>query len=385
MLRNIYFKEMKDSFRDRRTLLLTVFLPIIMMTGLTLFYENMLSDGDGESYTLAVHESFGTEEERIFSNDATIEYIKSRDPQATVENGEAQAALITDEDFITQIENGEKSSVVIIGDSFSQNSSYLMSVVTNALAVYEQSIITERLQAEGTNLELIQPFSISQKEVSEEDPSINLIAMLIPLVLAIAIGVGAAPSASDLFAGEKEKKTMEALLMTPVNRSTMLVAKWLTITSIGAITGIITLIVVALEITFLTENLKQAVTFNNQAALIIGFAVLASIVYAALISSLLMLTSIIGKTVKEAQSYSSPIMMLSMFPVMILTSYGVNELTFTHFAIPVMNLFSILKELSFGMINYQHLMVMMGSNLLAIIIIFIAGRILFMKDKWVMN
>ncbi|MBP3952476.1 ABC transporter permease [Bacillus suaedae] len=385
MLRNIYFKEMKDSFRDRRTLLLTVFLPIIMMTGLTLFYENMLSDGDGERYTLAVQESFGTEEEKIFSSDETIEYIKSQDPQATVENGEAQAALITDEDFITQIENGEKTSVVIIGDSFSQNSSYLMSVVTNALAVYEQSIITERLQAEGANLELIQPFSISQKEVSEEDPSINLIAMLIPLVLAIAIGVGAAPSASDLFAGEKEKKTMEALLMTPVNRSTLLVAKWLTITSIGAITGIITLIVVALEITFLTENLKQAVTFNNQAALIIGCAVLASIVYAALMSSLLMLTSIIGKTVKEAQSYSSPIMMLSMFPVMILTSYGVNELTFTHFAIPVMNLFSILKELSFGIIDYQHLMVMLGSNLLAIIIIFIAGRILFMKDKWVMN
>ena len=41
MLLKIYFKEMKDSFRDRRTLLLTVLLPIIMMTGLTFFYEKL--------------------------------------------------------------------------------------------------------------------------------------------------------------------------------------------------------------------------------------------------------------------------------------------------------------------------------------------------------
>ncbi len=71
--------------------------------------------------------------------------------------------------------------------------------------------------------------------------------MLISFILAITIGVGAGPAAADLFAGEKERKTMEALLMTPVKRSTLLLSKWLTISSIAAITGITTLIVVALE------------------------------------------------------------------------------------------------------------------------------------------
>lgn len=385
MLLNIYLKEMKDSFRDRRTLFLTVLLPIVMMTGLTFFYEKLASDGEGESFTLAVNQSLSTEEEKIFSAYENIELVKSTDPEETLQEGDAVAALILSPDFISNIENGKEASVTIIGDSFSQKSSNLMNLVTNALTVYEKSVTAERLQAQGTDLSLIQPFTINQKEISEEDPNINILALLIPLILALAIGIGAGPAASDLFAGEKERKTMEALLMTPVNRGTMLFAKWLTIASVGSITGIITLIVVALEINLLTENLKNAISFGDNAALIIGLAVFISIIYAMFNASLLMITSIIGKTVKESQSYSTPVMMLAMFPSMIITGIGINELSFQHFAIPIMNLFSLLKELLFGIVQMEHILITLVSNLICMVIIFIIGRILFMKDKWVMN
>ena len=178
---------------------------------------------------------------------------------------------------------------------------------------------------------------------------------------------------------------MEALLMTPVNRSTLLFAKWLTIASVGAITGIITLIVVALEIGFLTENLKNAVSLGDNAALVIGLAVFITIIYGMLNASLLMVTSIMGKTVKEAQSYSTPIMMVAIFPVMIITGIGINELGFEHFAIPIMNLFGLLKELLFGIVNVEHILITVASNVISMIIVFIIGRIMFMKDKWVMN
>lgn len=385
MLSKIYRKEMKDSFRDRRTLLLTVFLPIIMMTGLVLFYESLVSDGEGETYQLAVSEPFGEVEKAIFTGFENIDLVKSADPEATVGAGDAQAALILSDDFIEAIAKGEAAKATIIGDSFSKNSSNLMNLVTTALANFEKGVIAERLEAAGTPQELVQPFAIEEKEVSEENPNINLVAMLIPLLLTIAIGIGAGPSASELFAGEKEKKTMEALLMTPVNRMTLLFAKWLTISTIGAFIGLITLIVVALEINFLTENLKAAITFDENIYLIVGLAILVSTVYAMFTATLLMITSIMGKTIKESQSYSTPIMMLSVFPLMIITGIGINELSTNHFIIPIMNVFTILKELSFGIINYQHLALMIGSNLLCITIAFIIGRIMFLKDKWVMN
>lgn len=385
MLLKIYLKELKDCFRDRRTLLLTVFLPVIMMTGLTFFYEKMISDGEGENYKLAVNESFDQQVANAFNGVKNIELVRAADPEKVLQEGNVEAALILDANFSSKIENGEKATVTIIGDSFSQKSSNLNSIVQNILAIYEKKIISERLQANGMKPAVMEPFTIEQKEVSNQNPNASVLAMLIPMILAIAIGVGAGPAASDLFAGEKEKKTMEALLMTPVKRSTLLLSKWLTIATVGSITGIITLVVVAIEINLLTENLKKAISLGDKAVLIVIIAVLVSIVYAMLIASLLMVTSILGKTIKESQSYSTPVMMLVVFPSMILMGIGVNELSFQHFAIPIMNLFSLLKELVFGIVNYDHIVITIASNLISMIVLFIVGRILFLKDKWVMN
>lgn len=85
MLLNIYLKEIKDCFRDRRTLLLTVFLPIIMMSGLTLFYEKLSSDGADDSLTLAVSSTILAEEENIFAVYENIELMKTADPEAVVQ------------------------------------------------------------------------------------------------------------------------------------------------------------------------------------------------------------------------------------------------------------------------------------------------------------
>lgn len=385
MLLKIYLKELKDCFRDRRTLLLTVFLPVIMMTGLTFFYEKMISDGEGENYKLAVNESFDQQVANAFNGVKNIELVRAADPEKVLQEGNVEAALILDANFSSKIENGEKATVTIIGDSFSQKSSNLNSIVRNILAIYEKKIISERLQANGMKPAVMEPFTIEEKEVSNQNPNASLLAMLIPMILAIAIGVGAGPAASDLFAGEKEKKTMEALLMTPVKRSTLLLSKWLTIATVGSITGIITLVVVAFEINLLTENLKKAISLGDKAVLIVIIAVLVSIVYAMFTASLLMVTSILGKTIKESQSYSTPVMMLAVFPAMILAGIGVNELSFQHFAIPIMNLFSLLKELVFGIVNYDHIVITIASNLISMIVLFIVGRILFLKDKWVMN
>ncbi|WRP07610.1 ABC transporter permease [Rossellomorea aquimaris] len=385
MLLNIYLKELKDSFRDRRTLLLTVLLPIFMMSGLVFFYENMVSGDDGETYTLAVDSSINKEVTDLFSEYEAIDIVKSADPEKSLEEGDALAAMIVSPDFLRNIEQGKEAGVTIIGDSLSQKSSNLMNVVTTALTAYEKQVTAERLESQGTDLSLIEPFVITQEEMSDDDTSMFLLAFLVPLILAISIGVGTGPSAADLFAGEKEKKTMEALLMTPVKRSTLLLAKWLTISTVGVVTGIVTLIVLAIEISLFTENLKAAVSFGDNVYVIIILALLLTIVYAVFVASLQMITSIIGKTVKEAQSYSAPIMMLAAFPGMIITNVGLNELSFQHFAIPVLNLFSQFKELFMGVIDYQHLFLTFGSNLLFMLVIFVIGRILFLKDKWVMN
>lgn len=385
MLFKIYLKEMKDSFRDRRTLIYTVFIPVIMMTGLLLFYENILSGNRQDTYILAVSNDISSEEETIFSGYENIELVKSYDPLEMVQNGDAHAAILFSPYFMNRMNMGHAASVTLIGNSFSQNSSILMSKLSNALADYEKTIVSKRLKSEGLDHNLIAPFTIQQKEISDENEEKSLLAILVPLILGIAIAMGSSPAASDLFAGEKEKKTMEALLMTPINRSVLFIAKWLSISSIGAIIGFVTLIVLALEIRFFTEYIRMAVSFNNNPFLLIFIALLITLLFAMFIASLLLITSIIAKTVKESQSYSTPMMMIIVFPIMITVGIGINEFTFIHFATPVLNLFSLFKELLYGVILWEHILVTIASNILCIIIGFIIARILFLKDKWVMN
>lgn len=385
MLFKIYKKEMIDSFRDKRTLLLTVLLPLVMMTALTLYYENMISDDADETYTLAVKSSLTSNQESLFAELKNVELVVADNPEQEVLDGEAQAAVLFANGFDENLQNGEEGNIEIIGDTFSQKSTNLMYLVTNQLAAYEKVITAERLKEQGVNPAVMQPFTVEQREISAEDSNIMLLAILIPLILAIAIGVGASPSAADLFAGEKERKTMEALLMTPVNRSTLLLAKYLTIGSLGAIIGILTLGIVAFEIAFFTENLKMAVSFGDKTIQVIGLGILVSIVYAFFIGALLMVTSIVGKTVKEAQSYATPVTMLTMFPLFMISGLGVNELTTNHFITPFVNIFAIITELIFGIVDYQHILMMLGSNIVCIVVIFAISRILFSKDKWVMD
>lgn len=385
MLFKIYKKEMIDSFRDKRTLLLTVLLPILMMSALTFFYESLISDGEDETYTLAVEKDISAEQETILGTLDKVELLRAENPEQAFIDGEVQAAIVFADNFDAEVQAGEAGNVELIGDTFSQKSSNLIYLVSGKLAEYEQIVVAERLQQANIDPSITQAVAVEQRETNTEDSNIQVLALLIPLILSIAIGVGAGPSAADIFAGEKEKKTMEALLMTPVNRSTLLMAKYLTISSVGVIIGVITLAVVAIEVAFFTEHLKAAISFGDNMVTIIGMGALVTLVYSFFVGALLMITSIVGKTVKEAQSYSTPIMMVIIFPAMMIGGLGVSEFTMNHFILPFVNIFAILTELLFGVVNYGHIFMTIGSNLVCIIIIFIISRILFSKDKWVMN
>lgn len=385
MFRKVYIKEMKDAFRDRRTLFLTVFLPIIMMTVLTFLYEGMISVDEDKTYLLAVEESITSEEEQLISFLPNVELVKSDNPEQVVKEGDAHAGIIFSKGFIENISNENSGTVTIIGDRASQNSSILMGLMETVLGSYEKSVIKERLIEEGSDPSLLQPFSIRYKAVSESNIGTIMLAILIPIIIAISIGVGASPAAADLFAGEKERKTMDALLMTPVNRSTLLSAKFFTIVSIATIIGLVTLAVLAVEIYFFTDNLKSGLAFGDDFWLIMVLALIINLVYAMFCASILMMTSIVAKTVKEANSYASPIMMLTMFPAFFTTSVGVNELGLYHFVIPILNIFSSYKELLYGVVNFEHILITVLSNLAVVFVLFMISRVMFLKDKWVMN
>ncbi|MGW6298298.1 ABC transporter permease [Peribacillus butanolivorans] len=388
MFLNMYVKEMKEALRDRRTLILSVFLPILLLTGLTLFYESLMTTDENETYTLAVDPSFSKDGKALLSDFPQIEVKSFDNPTKAIEEGKAAAALQVSDGFMEQIKKGEQVTFSLSGDTYSQDSSFALSQVESALTLFEKQIIQERLQNINTDSSLISPLQVNIKEVgldTDNGASLSILSIFLPMIITMAISTGAYPLASDLFAGEKDRKTMEALLMTPVSRGKILVAKWLTISSIGALAGIVSILVVTLELIFLTEELRKGFDFGNDLWMILPTALLITVLFSMFIGALQMSASIISKTVKESQNYISPITMLVILPALFLGGTGLHELTTKHFLIPIFNIFALFKELIYGVIDYQNIFLTASSLIVSIALFFAVSRILFLKDKWVLN
>ncbi|MGD6942722.1 ABC transporter permease [Cytobacillus gottheilii] len=381
---NILKKELKDSFRDQRTLLLTVLLPLVLMTGLVFFNENLLSPYEEDVYEVAVQDAQYPLVQKLLADNENLHISAVDNVKETIEEGNAVAGIVIPADFEEKIAAGATPSVQILNDLNSQNSTLATSAIEASFMQYSQSIVTEQLAAQSIDTAILTPFHLEQMQIVEGDLTIIMLAFLIPLMLTLSVGLGLSTSAADLIAGEKERRTMEALLMTPVNHRSLLVAKWLTMVIIASMTGIITLTIVFVEIHFFTETLKAGISFGSNALPIALVSVPVIISYSAILASALMVTSIFAKTIKEAQTYSTPITMLTLLPSMLMYNVGINELTFTHFAVPVMNIFAVFKELFFGIVNIEHILTAITSNLLVALIIFIIGRVLFFRVKWVL-
>jgi sodium transport system permease protein len=388
MFLDMYLKEMKEALRDRRTLILSVFLPILLLTGLTLFYESMMTTDENETYTLAVDPSFSKDAKGLLDGFNQMEVKSFDDPIKAVQEGEAAAALQVSEGFMEKIEKGEQVTFNLSGDTYSQDSSFTISQIESALTLFEKQVIQERLQNIKADSKLISPLQVNIKEVgldTDNGASLSILSLFLPMIITMAISTGAYPLASDLFAGEKDRKTMEALLMTPVSRGKILVAKWLTISSIGALAGIISILVVTLELIFFTEELRKGFNFGNDLLLILPIALSITVLFSMFLGALQMSASIISKTVKESQNYLSPITMLVILPTLFLGGTGLHELTNKHFLLPILNIFALFKELIYGVIDIQNIFLTASSLIISIILLFVVSRILFLKDKWVLN
>ena len=377
-------KELKDCFRDRRTLLLSILLPILQMSALVFFYEYLLNPGEDETYTIAIQKGTLEVVEAILVED-TLTFEEVTNVEQVVTDAEVDAGLILPVNFVEMVQNNQNPPVQILADTYSSNGSFVANQLELGLATFSQQQVMNTLVTENIDLTVLQPFTIEHVQTVEGNDSVMMITFLISLMLSLTVFAGAYPAASDLLAGEKERKTMEALLITPVNRFTLLVAKWLTLVIIAGMTGIITLIVLSFEIYFFTETLKAGLQFDNGLTMIVLSCCIITISYSTLVAALLLLASLFAKTIKESQSYISPLMMLAMIPAIFMVNLGVNELTTTHFIVPFLNIFAILKELLLGIIDYSHIAIVLSSNLVVVVILLMVARLFFLKDRWVVS
>ncbi|MCM3771860.1 ABC transporter permease [Priestia aryabhattai] len=386
MIWHIYKKELIDCLRDRKTIIFSVLIPILLNVGSIFFVDKMMASDQSGSMSVAVKKGSDTSVIDWLKNDDNIKVVESENPLNTVEEGKALAALKVPDNFSSAVLNMKSPEVTVYTDSGSMNSGTTAEYIQNILNKHREAIVNERLGQLNINSQTIAPFNVIEKGVSKEDDgSLTMIAMFAPMIIIMGVLGGILPSANDIFAGEKERKTMEALLMSPVKRTQLLVGKWLTISTFGIVSGLLSTFAFVLSVRYLTTSLNDALQLNGHFTTFI-FSFLVSLTLLALLGAMVLcILSLLASSVKEAQSYTSQIVMVAMLPYLLMMGKSVHELQSSVFLIPIYNVFALMKQLLYGVYDMQSLTYTIGSLSVCTVVLFAIGYTMFTKSRWVLG
>jgi sodium transport system permease protein len=381
----IFQKELKDSLRDSKTILLSVLLPIVFITGMLFFTEKMMSDTD-EQIKVAVANSTDKEVLSWLKEIKGLELIPSDNPLKMVMDGKANVAFSADPDFSLQLKDKKIPKVLIQADPTSTKGGNAQEKIANAFTLKKDKLVQSRLLENNIDPKEIDPFQINMKSISEgDDQSLYIISIIAQLIIVLAVLMGGIPAANDLFAGEKERKTMEALLMTPVHRIHLIVGKWLTIAVLSMISGVFSVISFILGVNLFTEKLESALKLDQNISFFTISLLVGIIFFALLVSSVQIIISLFANNLKEAQNYITPITTGAMIPYFLLIGVSANELTTTHFLIPFLNIYALIKQLIYGIYDFNSILLVSGSSVVFIALSFFIAYTMFMKSKWVLG
>ncbi|UUD43027.1 ABC transporter permease [Bacillus pumilus] len=389
MWKTVFLKEMTDALRDRKTLLLTVLIPLLTMLGLVFFYESMIADPGDETYTVAVNEKLPSEMNQMIKEVKNIHLETFDDPQQAVKDGEANAYLEMPKEADEMLQHQESFAIKIHGYTTDDDSVIAVQMLQSLLEQYQNQVVEKRLANDQINTSVIHPFEVQSVDVEEGEEGENgmtamLLSILLPMILVTSVISGALPAALDIVAGEKDRKSIEALFLTPASRLQILIGKWLAVSMFGILSGIVAIGMLLLSTLLFTEKLKQALNFGDQMWSIIAVMFAALIIFSFMVSMIELLLSVVSGSVKEAQSYMSMIITLGVIPMFFTMRAGATQLDTYYFAVPFLNIHALCKQMMFGIIDPMSIALTLGSTALVVVILFVAVRVMFMKEKWML-
>ncbi len=348
----IYKKEMTDLLRDRRTLIAMIILPLVLIPLILVLTGRFSKSGDdvkgqGDLRVAVVTNDNGGELMDRLKRRKDLKVLEGISPyefKTLIRNDSIDYGLIIDKDFDAQIQNGKTGSIELFHESSSRDSSGYERVA-KTITSYRRDIVDQRLEALGTNTSILKPTSLKTTNVKIKKNSIASFAGgILPVFFVMFCFIGAMYPAIDLFTGEKERGTIETLLVLPVNRFQILIGKLLVIASAGAISGLLNFLGIYLVLKFNNDLPFVSVLLNGKSVLLIG---LMMIPLSTFFAGLLIPISIYAKSFKEAQSLIQPLLIVILVPVIVGMSPSF-ELNIKTALIPIMNVTLACKSIVGG-------------------------------------
>lgn len=383
----VFKKEIKDLFRDKRTWIASVLIPVLILP--LMFYlmgmgQNKLEKSLQQDIAISIVSHQQSDIVDYLKKAQGIIVVDTEDPYAALQEGKVKVVVEVDEDFQQKINNEMPAGIKLLYDEISNESSYSVSNVEGVIYRYSEMVRFQRLEKLGIKPETLQPTIISREAYvieGKESPggaSLMIVTFLLPFLLMMYPVVGGMPAAIDLGAGEKERMSLEPLLSTGASRFSILAGKYLTIllTSVIGVTTSITGFFVASRI---SPNALPMDIRISPLSMVILIGVSLSI--AMMVSGVMLSVSVFAKSYKEAGTYLSPLMIFLMAPAYLTMFMEIRTISTNLFFIPLLNSILLMKEALVDIVNPIHIAITFGVSILLVIASLILTKYMFNKES----
>ena len=353
----IFKKELTDVLRDKRTLFFMIVIPVIVMPlifiGSIKFQEYQSKKSDEKVLNIGLINKTSDSQIRDYLLDQKgvylVEDIDLDSLELGIKNDSLQGGLYIHKNFINDISANGMGEVEVYYKS-SDLMSKAKNRIYNALDIYKNEVVSERLSEFNVDKGLLEPLDIINKDMSTKKETIGkAVGGLIPYMLVIFIFLGAMYPAIDLGAGEKERGSLETLLSSPATKFEITVGKLMVVSLAGMVSGLISVVGISAPIYLLgniPDQIKSTVLEIISPFIIVSVIIL-MIPIAIFFASMLLSISFYARSFKEAQSLMGPLNIIIIVPLMLTLGPGI-EIDHITALIPLINVGLLTKEILAG-------------------------------------
>ena len=315
-------KEVREALRDRRTLFVTLVLPMLLYPGLMVGLGTVTARQVGKLREATQRVAFaGPVPEalraRLLAPERGLAVAEPQDAEKDLKAGTLHLLVRAALDFPEALRDGRTARLELVHDSANEPSAEARRKALESVEAFRREVLARRLLEREIPPAYIQPVEVAATTTTDvASPAkrgAHAFGRILSMMLVLMVITGAFTPAVDAVAGEKERGTMETLLVCPATRLEVVLGKFLSVFAVSLATALGNLVSMALTFGQLagTLGMRQRLDFSidlGTAAVI--FAILLPL--AALFSSLALALSTLARSTKEAQTYLTPILLVAM-------------------------------------------------------------------------
>ncbi|MDY6104119.1 MAG: ABC transporter permease [Acetatifactor sp.] len=377
-------KELARFFGDKRMVFTTLLMPGLMIYIMYTFMGEGLANKmtTPEDYVSKVYVQNMPEEMAPMLNQLPVEWTVATDADhdkimAELKEGETDAMMVFPVNFVADmaaydVTGGTPApNVEIYYNSSETNSASFYQMMKQVLGQYEETLANKWDINAGDK-----DYDCS----SESEFMANLLAMMLPMLIMTFVFSGCISTAPESIAGEKERGTIATLLVTPVKRSSLALGKIISLSVIALLAGISSFIGTIISLPKMMAMDMEGITISYGVQ---DYAALLLVIFSTVLVmvSIIALMSAIAKSVKEAGTMTSPLMLINVGVSLIPMFTGVKDVATTHFLIPIYNSVMMMNGVFSSNYSLTNLAVTVVTNLVLTALLSVGLTAMFNSEK----